>query len=68
MYLAYLIVKKGSEKMNNNNIYSPYNGDPNKKKKCSCEDKYGPKPFTPNQNNKNNKKLKRLWEKLSVLT
>ena len=42
--------------MNNNNIYSPYNNDPNKKKKCSCEDKYGPKPFTQNQNNKENKK------------
>ena len=24
----------------------PINIDPNKIKKCDCEDKYGPKPFT----------------------
>ena len=41
--------------MNNNNIYSPYNNNSNKKK-CSCEDKYGPKPFTPNKTNKDIKK------------
>lgn len=27
--------------------------DPNKVKKCSCEDKYGPKPFTANSNKVN---------------
>lgn len=37
----------------NNKVYRPNNVDPNKIKKCSCEDKYGPKPFnasTPNNN------------------
>lgn len=34
-------------------IYKPNNTDPNKVKKCSCEDKYGPKPF--NSNNNSNK-------------
>ena len=41
-----------------NNIYNPKNNtDPNKKKKCSCEDKYGPKPFsnTTNQQPNNSK-------------
>lgn len=35
----------------NNNINKQ---DPNKVKKCSCEDKYGPKPFSaiPNKANK----------------
>ena len=34
----------------NNNVYNPYNNDPNKTKKCNCEDKHGPKPFTSNNN------------------
>ena len=40
-----------------NNQYSS-NKDPNKIKKCSCEDKYGPKPFmssNANIKNPNNK-------------
>jgi len=41
--------------MNNNNKYTPYNSiNPNKKKKCSCEDKYGPKPFTNTSNQPQN--------------
>lgn len=43
--------------MNNNNSYNPYTKekiDPNKKKKCSCEDKYGPKPFNSENTQKNN--------------
>jgi len=34
-----------------NNYNNQYNQDPNKVKKCPCEDKYGPKPFNY-QNNK----------------
>ena len=33
-------------KMKNINVSQPNNLDANKKKKCSCEDKYGPKPFS----------------------
>lgn len=41
--------------MKNNNISKPLitTNDPNKKKKCSCEDKYGPKPFSNNTTNQN---------------
>ena len=35
--------------INQNNI------DPNKKKHCNCEDKTGPKPFYPSNNNQSNK-------------
>ena len=36
-----------------NSQYSQ-NKDPNKVKKCNCEDKYGPKPFmNTNTNSKN---------------
>ena len=28
-----------------NNQYNTKKSDPNKVKKCNCEDKYGPKPF-----------------------
>jgi len=44
----------------NNNAYIPYNQkkqNPNKKKKCSCEDKYGPKPFT-NENTSQSNNIK----------
>ena len=35
---------------------SSNNNDPNKKKKCNCEDKVGPKPFyNPNNQTKPNK-------------
>jgi len=34
-------------------IFKP-NPNPNKVKKCSCEDKYGPKPFTNSNNKPNN--------------
>ena len=27
-------------------IKKPFSTDPNKVKKCNCEDKYGPKPFS----------------------
>ena len=37
--------KKGCEKMN-----KEFNQDPNKVKKCNCEDKYGPKPFNYQSN------------------
>lgn len=46
-------------KVNNTNPYTTYNNniDPNKKKKCSCEDKVGPKQFNSNsaQNNQKSK-------------
>lgn len=35
-------------------IFKPTNPDPNKIKKCSCEDKHGPKPFNSNSTNKAN--------------
>ena len=40
--------------MDNDN-YNP-NNDPNKKKKCSCEDKYGPKPFSDESESKKQQK------------
>ena len=36
-----------------NSQYSNKNTDPNKVKKCNCEDKHGPKPFN-NSTSKNN--------------
>lgn len=30
--------------------------DPNKIKKCNCEDKYGPRPFNANSNKVNKQK------------
>lgn len=43
--------------MNNNTSNSPNNYPLNKKNKCSCEDKFGPKPFV-SQNNNQAKKAK----------
>ena len=41
----------------NYNIYNPNNNqDPNKIKKCECEDKYGPKPFSPKEQKTNSNK------------
>ena len=47
--------KKGVIRMNNTNNNNVQNNvDPNKKKKCNCEDKYGPKPFTTKNTSKPN--------------
>ena len=37
--------------MNNNTSNNPNNYPLNKKNKCSCEDKFGPKPFVSPNNN-----------------
>ena len=41
------------------NPFKPRPVDPNKVKKCNCEDKYGPKPFDDSMNQKNVNKTKR---------
>lgn len=45
-----LYSKKGGIKMNN----TQNSLNPNKGKKCPCEDKYGPKPFTKNTQSTSN--------------
>lgn len=39
-----------------NNTKKQINNDPNKSKKCSCENKVGPKPFNSPKNNSLNSK------------